>query len=145
MVIPVPRYVPPHRSRPSGTPNHSTVSNVSRRTFTSSSFHGHNEDSNISNITRNSSDICVEVYLPQKKYYYRVAVLPEVQVAPSIPLILLRSLLNHVVPHGTDRHLLAMASGYINNMLKIQTWLSILYIFYLFRVFIFIEVQGRMS
>ena len=53
MVIPVPRYVPPHRRRPSGTPDHSTVSNVSRRT--PSSFHGHNEDSNISNITRNSS------------------------------------------------------------------------------------------
>ena len=54
VVIPVPRYVPPHRRRPSGTPDHSTVSNVSRRTLTPS-FHGHNEDSNISNITRNSS------------------------------------------------------------------------------------------
>ena len=54
VVIPVPRYVPPHRRRPSGIPDHSTVSNVSRRTLTSS-FHGHNEDSNISNITHNSS------------------------------------------------------------------------------------------
>ena len=86
--------------------------------------------------------ICIEVYLPQKS---RVVVLPEIQVAPTIPLILLRPLLNHVVPHGTDRHLLAMASGYINSMLKIQTWLSILYSIYLFRVFNFIVVQGRMS
>ena len=56
MVIPVPRYIPPHKRRLSGTPDHSTVSNVSRRTLTYSCFQGHNEDSNISNITRNSSD-----------------------------------------------------------------------------------------
>ena len=88
MVIPVSRYIPSHRRRPSGTPDHSTVWNVSRRTFTTSGYHGHNEDSNISNI---------EVFLLQKS---RVLLLPEVQVAPSIPLKLLRPLLNHVVPHG---------------------------------------------
>ena len=84
--------------------------------------------------------ICIEVYLPQRS---RVAVLPEVQVAPSIPLILLRPLLNHVVPHGTDRHPLAMASGYINSMLKIQTWLSILCSFLSVQSFYFYRSAGE--
>ena len=110
----------PHRRRPSGTPDHSIVSNVSSRT--PSSFHGHNEDSNISNITRNSSG-----------HLHKSLSSPEVQSSSTS-----RPLLNHVVQHGTDRHLLAMASEYINSMLKIQTWLGILCNFYLFRICFFL-------
>ena len=52
--VSVQRYVPPHRRRPSGAPIRSRITNVSRDSTTSRS-QGHFEDSNISNITHNSS------------------------------------------------------------------------------------------
>ena len=52
--VSVPRYVPPHRRRPSGAPFRSRVTNIVSRGSTSR-YQGHFEDSNISNITNNSS------------------------------------------------------------------------------------------
>ena len=52
--VSIPRYVPPHRRRPSGAQLRSCITNVSRDSTTSRS-QGHFEDSNISNITHNSS------------------------------------------------------------------------------------------
>ena len=51
--VSVPRYVPPHRRRPSGAPLR--ITNVSRDSTSRSE--GDFEDSNISNITHNSSGL----------------------------------------------------------------------------------------
>ena len=69
-IIPVPRYVPPHRRKPSGSPHHLHPVNVlGNSTF---NLQGHTEGSNISNITNYSSG-------PTS----RGVSLPDVQSSPS--------------------------------------------------------------
>ena len=53
--VPVPRYVPPHRRRPSGAPKHSSITSVSRGNSSISRSQGQNEDSNVSHFTDSSS------------------------------------------------------------------------------------------
>ena len=69
-IIPVPRYVPPHRRKPSGSPHHLHPVNVSGNS--TSNLQGHTEGSNISNITNYSSG-------PMS----RGVSLPDVQSSPS--------------------------------------------------------------
>ena len=72
-IIPVPRYVPPHRRKPSGPSHHLHPVNVSGNS--TSNLQGHTEGSNISNITNYSSG-------PMP----RGVSLPDVQSSPSTNL-----------------------------------------------------------
>ena len=69
-IIPVPRYVPSHRRKPSGSPHNLHPVNVSGNSTSNSQ--GHTEGSNISNITNYSSG-------PMS----RGVSLPDVQSSPS--------------------------------------------------------------
>ena len=68
--IPVPRYVPPHRRKPSGSPHHLHPVNVSGNS--TSNLQGNTEGSNISNIANYSSG-------PMSRGVF----LPDVQSSPS--------------------------------------------------------------
>ena len=91
--ISVPRYVPPHKRRPSGAPLR--ITNVSRDSTSRS--HGHFEDSNISHITHNSGPSFQNV--PSSD----VQIVLQIVLMILVVVYLLWPLLSHVVPAGIDK------------------------------------------
>ena len=121
----VPRYVPPNRSTPSGSPT--SPGNLHFANFTAisaSRSHDHIEDSIISNSTNSSSGPLFRSVSSSHVQSSRSASTSNIirDLSGYIPLW-------PVVPDETDSYPNASEIGYINRVLIIKTRLSILFDF----------------